>query len=208
LADHRAGTEDQAATAVSEPDDELPLLLHSLTAVAKQITAAPEIVQPGAIVEIGSETGGMTELLVEWAREHEATLICVDPEPAPHVRRLEVEGAPVHVASEFSPEGLAGIDGEAWIIDGDHNHATVTAELRHVFGGAGTPRLAVLHDVAWPWARRDLYYAPERIAAAHRRPLTSRGGVVPGVPGTVASGFGGRGRFAWAEQEGASATVC
>jgi len=183
---------------------EVPLLLHSLTEVGELVQGALDIVRARTIVEIGSEAGGMTELLVAWARGHEATVVSVDPEPPPRVRRLEQEGAPIRVVAAPSPEALGGVQGEAWIVDGDHNYATVTAELRHVFAAVALPRLVILHDVGWPCARRDSYYAPERIAEHERHPHSRRGGIVPGEPGTAASGLSGRGRFAWAEREGGS----
>jgi hypothetical protein len=176
--------------------------VHSLTGVAEQVRAALEIVRPARIVEIGSESGGMTELLGAWAVEHDATLASIDPEPAPRLRRLEQESASIQLVAGVSPAALDGIDGDAWIIDGDHNYATVTAELRHVFSAGASPRLAVMHDVGWPCARRDAYYAPERIPTDERHPYALRGGVVPGDPGIVPAGFSGRGRFFWAEREG------
>lgn len=180
----------------------LPLLLHSLTEVTEQVRGALEIVRPARIVEIGSESGGMTELLAAWAVEHGATVVSIDPDPAAYLRRLERESAALEIVAGASPAALDGIDGDVWFIDGDHNYATVTAELRHVFAAGTPPRLAVMHDVAWPCGRRDAYYAPERIAEHERHPYVSRGGVVPGEPGTVASGFSGRGQFFWAEREG------
>lgn len=63
--------------------------------------------------------------------------------------------------------------------------------------------LVFLHDVAWPCARRDFYYSPERIPAEHRQPFSYDGGAIPGrndlVPG---SGFRGMGQFASAVREG------
>ena len=32
-----------------------------------------------------------------------------------------------------------------------------------------------MHDVGWPYGRRDLYYAPERIPAEHRQPYAQAG---------------------------------
>ena len=59
------------------------------------------------------------------------------------------------------------------IIDGDHNYFTVSEELRLIAeraAGAALP-LLLFHDVGWPHARRDDYYAAERIPEADRRPL-------------------------------------
>src|SRR5690606_26010799 len=84
---------------------------------------------------------------------------------------------------------LDGID--AALIDGDHNWYTVFNELRLIAEGAeraGTPLpVLVLHDVGWPYGRRDLYYAPERIPEEHRQPYVQRG-LLPGNPGVVRRG--------------------
>ena len=58
------------------------------------------------------------------------------------------------------------------LIDGDHNWYTVYNELRLIrerdllrVGG-----MIFFHDVSWPYGRRDMYYQPELIPAAHRHP--------------------------------------
>ena len=40
--------------------------------------------------------------------------------------------------------------------------------------GAPLP-LLIMHDVCWPYGRRDLYYAPERIPEEFRQPYATRG---------------------------------
>ena len=51
------------------------------------------------------------------------------------------------------------------ILDGDHNYYTLSEELRLIAERASGARLPLLifHDIGWPLARRDAYYAPERI---------------------------------------------
>ena len=60
----------------------------------------------------------------------------------------------------------------------------------------------VLHDVGWPAARRDQYYAPERIDSEARHEHSFHGGVKPGRSQLGPDGFRGAGSFAWAEHEG------
>jgi len=62
------------------------------------------------------------------------------------------------------------------LIDGDHNWYTVFHELQAIEtkgllrnGGA-----IFLHDVGWPYGRRDLYYVPESIPPAYRHPYARR----------------------------------
>src|SRR4029077_10401983 len=53
-------------------------------------------------------------------------------------------------------------------------------------GGAPLPIL-ILHDVLWPYGRRDLYYAPERIPEEFRQPYSQKG-IEPGTPHVLAKG--------------------
>ena len=68
---------------------------------------------------------------------------------------------------------------DAALIDGDHNWYTVYHELRllhEVARAAGEPLpLLILHDVGWPYGRRDLYYGPEQIPEEFRQPYAQQG---------------------------------
>ena len=68
---------------------------------------------------------------------------------------------------------------DAALIDGDHNWYTVYHELRLLAEGAkrnGTPLpVLILHDVLWPYGRRDLYYAPDQIPEEFRQPYAQQG---------------------------------
>ncbi len=89
------------------------------------------------------------------------------------------------------------------MIDGDHNYETVSGELAAVFDAAGTGHpLVVLHDIGWPWARRDLYYAPDALPPGSVHPHTYEGGVRPGERSVGPGGFSGQGEFAYALEEG------
>ena len=82
-------------------------------------------------------------------------------------------------------------DCDAIIIDGDHNYFTLSEELRLIderSPGAAMP-LLLLHDIAWPLARRDAYYVPERIPAEQRQPLARDTYLAPEEPGTLEEGM-------------------
>jgi hypothetical protein len=100
--------------------------------------------------------------------------------------------------------GLSDVD--AWVIDGDHNYYTVFHELTladRLSRRDGRPLLAFLHDVSWPTARRDMYYAPERIPAEWRHPYDADSGVTLEHPQLMRGrGFRGAGQFAWATHMG------
>jgi hypothetical protein len=91
------------------------------------------------------------------------------------------------------------------VIDGDHNYWTVSRELEHIDGvarEAGRPALLLLHDVSWPCARRDQYYAPDALPAGAVHPHSFHLGQVPDSEEAVDGGFRGRGAFAIALRAG------
>ena len=73
---------------------------------------------------------------------------------------------------------------DAALIDGDHNWYTVYNELQLLAEGArrhGAPLpVLVLHDVLWPYGRRDLYYAPEPDPRGAPPAVTPSKGMRPG----------------------------
>jgi hypothetical protein len=183
------------------------LLIHSMTEFSDLILRCLDRAGARHIAEIGAEFGGMSQRLADHCAAAGGWLTSIDPAPkaefvdwaasCPHVR---------HVAApslEAMPD-LADID--AWMIDGDHNYYTVFNELRLADAACrrdGKPLLAVLHDVAWPCARRDMYYAPETIPAEHRHPHSFEAGVTLGNDGVLPGrGMRGMGNFAWALRAG------
>ena len=67
------------------------------------------------------------------------------------------------------------------LIDGDHNWYTVFNELRliHEHGLLRPGGFIFLHQICWPYARRDLYYQPNTIPAEFRHPYANRA-ILPG----------------------------
>ena len=179
-----------------------PLLLHSLSEHRQLIFGALEAAAPRRIVEIGSETGGFSKELLDWAGEHGAKLVTVEPYPTPEIRELAERTDHFELVAARSPGALSEIEpAGAYVIDGDHNHWTVLNELRAAFTH-GTP-LAILHDVGWPCARRDQYYAPRTIPENGRLPHSYEKGREPGQSELVdVGGFHGAFEFAVAEAEG------
>jgi hypothetical protein len=146
-----------------------------------------------SVVEIGAFAGDLTSVLVEWAAGAGARVSAIDPAPQEGLVALEREQPSLELIRETSLTALARIPlPDAVIVDGDHNHYTVSEELRLIgerAPGAGLP-LLLFHDVCWPHARRDDYYAPEAIPAERRRPLAGdAGGLVPGEPGLRPGGL-------------------
>ena len=183
------------------------LLIHSMSELADLILACLDIAAVRNVVEIGAEFGGMSQRLFEYSEERGGQFTSIDPMPrcefldwaetTPHVRHIALPSL------EAMPT-LADVD--AWIIDGDHNYHTVSNELaiaRRLAQRDGKPFLAILHDVGWPCARRDLYYAPDTIPAEHCHPHSWEGGVTIDHHEVVPHrGFRGMGQFACATVHG------
>jgi hypothetical protein len=144
-----------------------------------------EAIRPRVIVEVGVEVGTVTGPLLRWAQEHDAVVHAIDPDPTLNVDRLLAEyGEQLRFHRLKSLEVLGEIaEVDLALIDGDHNWYTVINELRAFERRAREdgrePPLILLHDVGWPYGRRDLYYDPQAIPEAHRQPH-ARMGIVPG----------------------------
>jgi hypothetical protein len=139
--------------------------------------------EPRVVVEVGVFTGTMTEKLLQRAEETDGVVRGVDPIEKP---RFDLEGFRERFGDRFvfhnesSLEALPKIrDADAVLIDGDHNWYTVYHELTAIAAVAADEQrsfpLTVLHDVDWPFGRRDGYYAPERIPPEYMHPTTTDG---------------------------------
>jgi hypothetical protein len=180
-----------------------PLLLHSLSEHGELIFGALEAARPRRIVEIGSETGGFSKELLDWAGANGATLVTVEPFPTPEVRELAQSTPHFELVTGRSPGALATIEpADAYVIDGDHNHWTVVRELQAAYADGNRP-LSILHDVGWPWARRDLYYNPRALPDEATHSYSYEQAVHPDQDELVpVGGFHGDFQFAAAEAPG------
>lgn len=182
------------------------LYLHSLASFDPIIEGALDIVGSRRIVEIGAEGAVFSTWLAQYAAGRDGDVRCVDPAPSDALRDLGADHPNVELIEELSPEVLPRLqDADTYFIDGDHNYWTVHGELTALADRLlddAAPAIAILHDVHWPCARRDQYYAPERVPADARQPYTYEGGLAPGNAGLDPHGFRGAGVFAVAEHEG------
>ncbi len=183
------------------------LLIHSMAEFADLILRTLDLTQARTIAEIGAEYGSMSHQLANHCQTHNGTLIAIDPAPAPEF--LTWAATQPHVRHIASPslEVIADLENiDAWLIDGDHNYYTVLHELRladTVCRRDDRPLLAIMHDVAWPWARRDLYYTPQRIPPEHRHAHSYDAGVIlDSADAQRHRGFRGNGQFAVALRAG------
>ena len=183
------------------------LLIHSMSEFSDIILQGLAIADAREIVEIGAEYGGMSAMLADFAGERGGRLTSIDPAPkAEFLQWVEGHDQVRHIAqpSLAAFDQLAGVD--AWLIDGDHNWYTVYHELKNIRAACerdGKPLLAFLHDIAWPAARRDMYYAPDQIPAEFRHLHDYDGGAFLDHDLLIPHrGFRGMGQFAFAIHEG------
>jgi hypothetical protein len=152
---------------------------------------------------VGAYAGDVTRILLDWAAESGARIVSIDPDPQPSLTKLADEHRGLQLIRAPSHDALPNVQAaDAVIIDGDHNYYTVSEELRLIeerarvdgrpqpdhSSAAGLP-LVICHDAAWPHGRRDVYYAPDRIPAEHRRPTADGGFLFPGDPGLHSGGL-------------------
>jgi hypothetical protein len=146
------------------------------------IRPALALQRPKNIVEIGVEKGNITRLVLDFVERTGATLHSIDPRPQISVEDWKHRYPEHHfVLHEVtSAEALPAINRfDAVLIDGDHNWFTVMSELRlldklsaergHMFP------LVFLHDIGWPYGRRDLYYNPDAIPPEKRHAFACKG---------------------------------
>lgn len=132
------------------------------------------------ICEIGSQFGGLTRRLLDYCIAEGAVAHVIDPAPAFDVEVWREEyGDTLVFHRHLSLEVLGTIPlPDMVLIDGDHNWYTVINELslleRKAEEEAGALPVIALHDIGWPYGRRDMYYEPKTIPAEHRQKYEQR----------------------------------
>ena len=175
---------------------------QSLANLAEILMPLLDAVEAKSVVEIGAYAGDLTSDLLVWAGPAGAEVTAIDPSPQPELVELAERTDGLNLIRKPSHEALGALPPtDVVIVDGDHNYYTVSEELRLLgdrFDDPSAP-LLILHDVCWPHARRDSYYAPDRIPEQERQPMAPGGGVFPGEAGLIPGGL----PYAWvAEREG------
>jgi hypothetical protein len=137
--------------------------------------------RPKTIVEIGSDHGPNTRNLLKFCQRHGGTLHVIDPGPKYDTSDWKEEyGEQFVFHKALSLEALPLIDRfDTVLIDGDHNWYTVFKELELIEQRcADSSRhfpLVMLHDIGWPYGRRDGYYNPDTIPEEYRQPYAQSG---------------------------------
>lgn len=178
-----------------------PLLLHSMTLFEEIFALIFEHRQINTVVEIGVESGKVSETYLNLGAE---TVYCVEPAPTPELRGHLNKNEQLRLVERPSPEALTGLPvADLYVIDGDHNYATVSTELQWIAINA-PDAVVVLHDVMWPCSRRDQYYQPSTVDSKVRHPCSDCG---PSVwhDDVTPTGFLGHGSFTSAIEAGGEA---
>lgn len=131
------------------------------------------------VVEIGAEYGVGTKKILEYIVPKKGLLISIDPFPLFDADQWVADNKPYYsILRKFSLQVLADLkDYDAILVDGDHNWYTVYHELQAIeesFKDKDLP-IVFLHDISWPYARRDLYYNPQTIPDEFRHPYAKKG---------------------------------
>ena len=164
----------------------------SLLTLAEIIVPVLDAASVRSVVEVGAYAGDLTGMLVSWAADRDARVWAIDPSPRRPLAELAERHPELELVRETSHEALRHIPlPDAAVIDGDHNHYTVSEELRLIAERAAGDDLPLLlfHDVAWPHGRRDDYYDPRLVPEDRRQPIHEGAGLFPGEPGIRAGGL-------------------
>jgi glycosyltransferase involved in cell wall biosynthesis/ubiquinone/menaquinone biosynthesis C-methylase UbiE/predicted nucleic acid-binding Zn-ribbon protein len=156
--------------------------------------------RPKSIVEVGSDYGHNTSNLLGYCQMNGARLHVIDPEPKYDVEEWKKKyGDCLIFHRTFSLNALMDVDRfDVVLIDGDHNWYTVFNELKLIERRCKRSQqpfpLILLHDVHWPYGRRDLYYHPENIPPVYRKPYKKLG-ILPDQADLVETGGLNRGFY-------------
>lgn len=143
------------------------------------------------IIELGCDSGKNTKNIIDYCMKNKAKVSVIDPLPKFDIEQWkEKYGKEVSFHKELSLNVLSLIkDYDTVLIDGDHNWYTVYNELKIIEKQSQMNifPLVFLHDIGWPYGRRDLYYNPDNIPLGYRQPYKKLG-MVPGQSSLVEEG--------------------
>ena len=126
------------------------------------------------VLEVGARYGDNTAMFLTIPHV-DVTVIdpCID-----HDLKSEFENR-IEIKAGLSLDELPKLSKQfdSIFLDGDHNWFTLFNELclieKHML--LREDGIIFLHDVAWPYGRRDMYYQPEIIPQEYRQPYAAKG---------------------------------
>jgi hypothetical protein len=128
------------------------------------------------LCEVGSALGENIDRLLAVP---DMSICCIDPGVLADLVNKYAGNPRIRVCKGLSLDELAKLDDEfdCIMIDGDHNWYTVYHELKliHAKRMLAKDGTLFLHDVCWPYARRDMYYDVDTVPAEFRHPAKQAG---------------------------------
>jgi hypothetical protein len=186
-------------------EDNDPLLLTSLDCFWSLIAPILDALQPATLCEIGIGDGDFTKRLIAYCKAHDANYTGIDPTVSnSFVSNNQSSSSTFICAPSLTALKTLGQQ-DVYFVDGDHNYYTVLNELKLCVAACTKAPLIILHDVSWPWSRRDQYCDPGSIPKEFRHNHTTKGGVMPGQNDVQEDGFKGEDsdyQYATATHEG------
>jgi hypothetical protein len=174
-----------------EKSTEEPLLLSSLAVFWNLIEPLMTAAAPKRICEIGVGQGEFTALLLDFCARTDCRYSGIDFALSPELmHRLKAGHAEFFIEPSLKVLPQLPVH-DVYFVDGDHNYFTVLNELRLILREHGRWPLVFLHDVGWPWGRRDQYCAPDDIPQEFRHPHSANLGAIPGRSELGRDGFSG-----------------
>lgn len=167
------------------------LLLSSLAEYWSVLEPLLLAVAPKTVCEIGIGGAEFTDVLLKFCAQTACRYSGIDPAIDPAlIQRLKIPNAEffrntsLSTLRELPPQ-------DVYFVDGDHNYFTVLNELRLILRHPQHWPLIFLHDIGWPWGRRDQYCSPDSVPQEFRHPFSTTLGVVPGRNELGPDGFSG-----------------
>ena len=138
-------------------------------------------IQARHLLEIGADRGDHTRLLIRYCDFCNGTLKVIEPAVSDTLKEIVERSTRTMLFADRSCEALPHINSaiDAVIMEGDLNHHTVYDDLCGIEDLCGRCNTAFpvifVKNISWPYARRDMYYAPEMISPEARHEYAYNG---------------------------------
>ena len=148
---------------------------HVTMPICEELAASKSDGSKLCVIEVGIDRLDSTLKFFERFGE-EIHMVLIDPSPAVDVLATMGEFKSYVYYNDLSINvlGQAVKSADIVLLDGDHNYFTVLSELELIKNFDHFP-IVLLHDVAWPYGRRDFYYNPGNIPDKHKHSYTLEG---------------------------------
>jgi len=139
-------------------------------------------IKPKKIIEIGSNYGINTKNIINYCHENNGFLVTIDSNPKFNLEQLKKEYPNLfNFMKNDNLNSLKSLNNyDLILIDDDPNWYTVYNELKIIekkFNENEFP-IILLHNIGWPYGKRDLYYYPENIPKEYLNPYEKLG-IIP-----------------------------